>query len=336
VQPKAVLGGFFPIMKVTALASLLATTSFALTLAGCGASSSGAIASGSSLLAISPRAADPTLGLLSTDATSKGILFVANGRSNAVDIYDKNPPNALLGEITKGIVGPNGMAVDTAGDLFVANVDNQTVTEYPPGSTKPSRTYTKGFNGKLLTNPLNVAVGNDGTLYLVNYTFVGNGSEVLEYPSHSLNPSLRISMPGGAEGLALDHHNNLYVSYNGARGGQILKFAPHSTSGKDLGILFGFAGGLAFDGNENLLVCDQTAPAIYVFPPGATKPSKTITGGFSDPYHIAFGQHFARLYVADSAGHDVLIYRYPAATIAAKIHRQFTAYGVALNPPAPL
>jgi hypothetical protein len=323
-------------MKVAALVSLLATTTFALTFAGCSASSPGGAPSGASLLGISTRAADPAAGLLSTGATSKGLLFVANGRNNAVDIYDKNPPNALLGKITNGIVGPNGMAVDTAGDLFVANTDNQTVTEYPPGSTKPSKTYTKGFNGKLLTNPLNVAVGNDGTLYLVNYTFVGNGSEVLEYPRHSLNPSLRISIPGGAEGLALDHKNNLYVSFNGQAGGQILKFAPHSTTGKDLGITFGFAGGLAFDGKQNLLVCDQTAPAIYVFPPGATKPSKTITGGFADPYHIAFGQHFLRLYVADSAGHDVLIYSYPAGTIAAKIHRQFTAYGVAVNPPAPL
>jgi hypothetical protein len=323
-------------MKVAALVSLFATTSFAAALAGCSASSPGAVPSSPSLLAISPRVADPTLGVLSTEATSKGILFVANGRNNAVDIYDKNPPNALLGVITKGIVGPNGMAVDAAGDLFVANTDNQTVTEYPPGSTKPSKTYTKGFNGHLLTNPLNVAVGNDGTLYLVNYTFVGNGSEVLEYPRHSLNPSLRISIPGGAEGLALDHNNNLYVSYNGQAGGQILKFAPHSTTGKDLGIVFGFAGGLAFDGKGNLVVCDQTAPAIYVFPPGATKPSKTITTGFRDPYHIAFGQHFHRLYVADSVGHDLPIYSYPAGTIVGTIHRQFTAYGVAVNPPAPL
>jgi hypothetical protein len=324
-------------MKDAALVSLLATASLALTLAGCLASSPGGGPSGASVLAISPRVADPVAGFQSTQVTSKGLLFVANGRNNAVDIYDKNPPNALLGVITNGIVGPNGMAVDTAGDLFVANTDNQTVTEYPPGSIKPSKTYTKGFNGKLLTNPLNVTVGNDGTLYLVNYFSFGNGSEVLEYPRNSMKPSIAINMSaGGAEGLALDHNNNLYVSYNGARGGQILKFAPRATTGKDLGITFGFAGGLAFDGKGNLVVCDQTAPAIYVFPPGATKPSMTITTGFRDPYHIAFGQHFHRLYVADSVGHDLPIYSYPAGMIVGTIHRQFTAYGVAVNPPSPL
>lgn len=265
--------------------------------------------------------------------TADGLLFVANGRSSIVDVYDKEAPNALLGQITDGISGPNGMVVDAAGDLFVANVDNQTVTEYPPGSTKPSKTYTNGFNQRL-TNPLNVTVGSDGTLYLVNY--IGNGSQVLEYPNGSLNPSLAIPINGGAEGLALDTSNNLYVSYNGQVSGRILKFAPGSTVGTDLGISLGFAGGLTFDGNANLVACDQTAPAIDIFPPGATNPSRVIKQGFTDPYHIAFGQHFHRLYVADSAADNLLIYSYPAGTISGKIHRKFTAYGVAVNPAAPL
>jgi hypothetical protein len=308
-------------MKFNARASLLATVSFALTLAGCSMSTPVAAPIGTSALQNS------------TQATSAGLLFVANGRSNVVEIYAKKPPNALVGEITDGISGPNGMAVDAAGNLFVANVDNQTVTKYPPGSTKPSKTYTMGFNQRL-TNPLNVAVGKDGTLYLVNY--INNGSQVLEYPRRSMTPSIAININGGAEGLALDAGNNLYVSFNGAVHAGILKFAPGSTTGTDLGISLMFAGGLAFDGRGNLVACDQTAPAIEVFPPGATKPSRTFTNGLFDPYHIAFGQHFDRLYVADSVSDNVPVLSYPDGTIIDKIRRKFTAYGVAVNPAAPL
>lgn len=322
-------------MKVSVTPSLIATATAALALASC-SSSPVAMPSGANTAETSRSSSDFVWAGQYTDAASKGLLFVANGRNNAVDIYDKNPPNALLGKITDGIVGPNGMAVDASGNLFVANVDNQTVTVYPPHSRKPSRTYTNGFRHQRLTNPLNVAIGKDGTLYLVNYFTIGNGSQVLEYPRNSMNPTIAINMSGGAEGLALDAKNNLYVSENEQAGGRILKFAPGSTTGKDLGIALSFAGGLTFDGSGNLVACDQTAPAVYVFPPGATKPSKTITGGFVDPYHIAFGPFFHRLYLADSAGHDVFIYSYPAGAVVGKIHRQFTAYGVAVNPPAPL
>jgi hypothetical protein len=312
-----------PFMK-SAVVSLVAISFLALALSACSMSSSVPRSTGGTSLTQSRSLAR---------ATSDNLLFVANGRSSIVDIYDKEAPNAHLGQITDGLSGPNGMVVDAAGDLFVANVDNQTVTEYPPGSTKPSRTYTKGFNQRL-TNPLNVTVGTDGTLYLVNY--IGNGSQVLEYPSGSVKPSLAIAVNGGAEGLALDTSNNLFVSYNGQAGGRILKFAPGSTTGTDLGISLGFAGGLAFDGNANLVACDQTAPAIDIFPPGATKPSRTITHGLRDPYHIAFGQHFHRLYVADSVADNLPIFSYPAGTILSEIHRKFTAYGVAVNPAAPL
>jgi sugar lactone lactonase YvrE len=225
------------------------------------------------------------------------------------------------------------MVVDAAGNLFVANVDNQTVTVYPPGSMTPSKTYARGFK-KRLTNPLTVAVGADGTMYLVNYTLTGQGSELLEYPPGKMSATVSIPLNGGGEGLALDTSNNLYVSYNGSAGGRILKFAPGSKTGQDLGISLGFAGCIALDKNLNLLACDQTAPAVDVFPPGATKPSKVITQGFASPYAIAFGRYFQRLYLADNAGHDVSVYSYPDGALIGQIHRTFTAYGVAVSPAA--
>lgn len=341
-QPLTTVWSYIAV-KYTALVSFFITGSLAITFSACSTSPSTAVRGGSSLMeqpsavvqsvnaayAHNATSGDVTGG----DATGGGTLFVANGRASSVDIYEKNSPHHLLGQITSGIAGPNAMAVDTTGNLFVSNVDNQTVAVYPPGSMTPSRIYTRGLHQRL-TNPLTVAVGQDGTMYLVNYTHIGMQSEVLVYPPNQMTPSKSIPINGGADGLALDPSKNLYVSYNSQAGGRVLKFAPGSKSGQDLGISVGFAGGLAFDKSLDLLVCDQTAPAIDVFPPGATQPSKVISQGFTDPYGIAFGRYFQRLYVADSAGNNVLIFSYPDGALVGQIHRTFTAFGIAVSPAA--
>lgn len=315
--------------SIGSLASLFGVGTLAVALSSCSPASSAAVPGAASALSASRStaaiAASPQAG------PPDGLLFVAAGRSNVVQIYKKNLPNALVGQITAGLHGPNGMVVDPAGNLFVANTDVPVVTEYPPGVTTPSVIYRKG-----LTNPLNVTLGADGTLYVVNYYAIGHGSAIIEYPPHSLNPSFTIRFPGGFEGLALDRKNNLYASYNGGPGGRVLKFAPGSKQATDLGISIGFAGGIAFDGNGNLAVCDQTGSTIGIYPPGAIHPSKVIANGAASPYHIAFGKDFKRLYVADNVGKAVLIYSYPDAAIIGRIQRATTAYGVAVNPSAPV
>src|SRR5262249_2574045 len=138
--------------------ALLVAAAYTVALWGCSLSPPVVQRGGSDLPAGIPHSAPGSNKAISPGMQTTNLLFVANRPSEPVEIYDKRPPYTLLGRITAGIRGPNGMAIDSAGDLFVANVDNQTVTEYPPGSFTPSRTYRRGDNQRL-TNPLNVAVG---------------------------------------------------------------------------------------------------------------------------------------------------------------------------------
>ncbi|MEO6990478.1 MAG: hypothetical protein ABI202_03085 [Candidatus Baltobacteraceae bacterium] len=309
------------------------------TLAGCGVglqSSGGALFAGGGAEGRQTDSSIARTAAFEQTKVPKGLLFVTiaprplHHLTSAVKIFDKNPPNALVGQITTGLSSPIGMAVDLAGDLFVANAAVPTIVEYPPGATKPSVTYRKD-----LTNPGIVAIGTDGTLYATNYYSIGNGSALIEYPPHDTKPSFKVRFTGLLAGLTLDSKNNLYVGYNGPTGGRILRFVPGSKVGEDLGIAIGFVGGLAFDAAGDLVVCDQTAPAIDVFPPGATQPSQRITAGLSDPSAIAFGHDYRRLYVADSAAGNVLDYAYPEGTIVTQFNLG-AAFGVALSPPAPM
>src|SRR5580700_1921729 len=63
-------------------------------------------------------------GWLSSQARTAQILYVANSTSQTITMYDaaaKQADPRVIGVIIDGVVNPTAMAVDGAGDLFVAN-----------------------------------------------------------------------------------------------------------------------------------------------------------------------------------------------------------------------
>jgi 6-phosphogluconolactonase (cycloisomerase 2 family) len=217
--------------------------------------------------------------------------------------------------ITKGIMNPQGLAVDYSRQLYVANQGTANdVTVYPPGKSKPSITYQSQY----FSGPDAVAIGKDGTVYVSNYS---NGT-VVEFPPGQQTPSLTITLPGttqsepdGPQGLALDASNNLYVSYNGYfSGGYVEKYPPGSTSGTDTGIALNNVGGISIDNLGDIVLVDRGNSVVDVFPPGSTTPSQTI-GGFYSPNQLAFVRGFKKLVVTDEGAHQIDVVSYPAGTL---------------------
>ena len=271
-------------------------------------------------------------GWLSPAAKSgKHLVYVSDFLKNAVEIYDASGSNqSPIGEITDGISGPEGCSVDRKGDLFVTNATNFTVTMYPRGSTSYTLLYT-GF-----AYPTNVAVGADGMVYVVDLV----GKKVVEFPRGKTRSkrTISISYPQGA---ALDAANNLYVSHNtganGAGPGDVEEYAPGSTTGTSLHLPVVWSAGDAVDRQGDVVVADQGSgignAAVYVFPPGSTTPSLTITQGIEDPFRIALDKRFRHLYVADPEVAAVLVYQYPSGKYANTISTGLSsAYGVAVFP----
>jgi sugar lactone lactonase YvrE len=275
--------------------------------------------------------ANSAAGWMSRAAASKQLVYISSSTGNAVYIYPKdvapgaNP--APIGEITDGIKSPSGSFVDRHGDLFVANNANFTVTMYPRGSTSWSLRYT-GF-----AYPNNVTVSPKGLVYIADFT----GDKVVEFPKGSTRSKLTIQIGYPPHGVALDAHGNVYVSYNtGAHGegpGAVNEYAPGSTNGTNLDLPIGWAAGDVIDGSGDLLVCDQSNAAVYVFPPGSTSPSQTITQGLSDPVNVAFDASFKHLYVEDAVVDGVLVYDYPSGTYLTTLNNGATGIdGIALYP----
>jgi hypothetical protein len=278
-----------------------------------------------------PQPAHRAGGWLSPAARlGKHLIYVSDFTKNVVQIYPAKGSNPNpIGQITDGISGPEGSFVDEHGNLFVANVTNYTVTMYPRASTTWKLRYT-GF-----AYPIDVTVGRDGMVYVVDLV----GQKVVEFPKGKTRSKRTIAVTY-PHGVALDPQNDLYVSYDtgahGAGPGQVNEYAPGSTKGTSLGLPIVWAAGDAVDGASDVVVADQGSgsnAAVYVFPPGSTKPSHTINQGMQDPFQIALDRPFKHLYVADPSVNALLVYDFPAGTLVNTITNGLSSvYGVAIAP----
>lgn len=233
-----------------------ATIAFAFGAAGC---------SGPATQPIAPSLSQPAvLGMTAgrpVPTATKNYIYVGDAYAQAVWIFPAGPSNPNpVGSITTGVSGPQGVAVDASGNLYVANPSRNDVTVYPPGSSSPSLTLSQN-----LTSPTAVAVDAKGNVWVSNQLGSNQGS-VVEFPPGKSSPSTVISGLNPL-GVAVDGARNLYVAnYNASK---------------------------AF---------------VSVYPPGATKPSKSF--GASDllePLGVIVGPS-GDVYVADFYYNKVFIY----------------------------
>jgi hypothetical protein len=256
----------------------------------------------------SPTSSPTTERSASTSAgADKGAsyLYVGNPGSRSggeIDIFLRDEPSkGIIDRIRIGVFAPDGIFVDSHGNLYVTNghmSGRESVEVYAKGGHKPIRFYT----GALCA--FDVIAADDGTVYIADACGGPHTrGRVLVYPPGITKPS-RSFFPGGTPYcLTLDAKNNLYVGYNsvGSYAGQVKRYRPGAKDGVDLILpnTVHFLTSVAVDEHGALLVANEVGGAIDVFTGKDQPPSRVIKTGQSHPFMFAFDRRENTIYVTN-------------------------------------
>ncbi len=259
--------------------------------------------------------------------------FVSDAGNSLFEL--KNATYGLVGTITAGLNGSDGVWVDKKGNVYVANFGNASVTEYKKGHGAPTCTYSSG-----LVDPINVTGDNAGNVYVVDFNLFQTPGHVDKFAQCKNSIVKEYDVDSGPEGAAIDASGNIFVSYLGPDGGDFLEFKGGSMTPTQLGATVGGAGGLIIDKKGVLVADDQNGSVDLIAPPYST--ATPFATGLLDPFHLALNKAETRLFSANSDAFGstvgtVTVYAYPSGTLLRTITEADGidgAYGVGESPNA--
>jgi DNA-binding beta-propeller fold protein YncE len=271
--------------------------------------------------------------LFSNSAHAAGGLAVDGAGNLFVANYSsqrifKFTPEGKKSTFASGI-GPDKMAVDGAGNLFVADDSSQRIFKFTPEGKKSTFASGTPVSGTAVY----LALDGAGDLFVA-----WGGESILKFTPDGKNSTFA---SGGNHGdMAVDGAGNLFVvEFARGAGSSILKFTPDGkkstfatgVSAQDYGVEI-----LGFDHDGNLFVGlyvpdpDVSYYSILKFTPDGTK--STFASGLTDPVDPIFDDK-GNLFVGDKVSDSVLKFTPDGkkSTIATGIRLNGMALGAAGN-----
>lgn len=190
-----------------------------------------------------------------------------------------------------GLTGPEGVAVDASGNVYVTNIDNERVMKLSAGSTH--QTVLPFTN---LKEPYGLAVDTDGSVYIADT----DNDRVVKLPAGSEDQTV-LSFTGlkRPQGLAVDGSGNVYVADTGNN--RVLKLAAGSPAQTELPFSdLERPKGVAVDGSGNVYVADTGNNRVLKLAPGAAGQTVMSFTSLKDPSGLA-ADAAGSVYVTDGS-----------------------------------
>lgn len=166
-------------------------------------------------------------------------------------------PNGIQSIFASGLSSPMALAFDNAGNLFVSDSEAGAIYKYTPSGARS--TFATG-----LFEPFQFAFNQAGDLFSVGQDPSGSGL-IYEFTTAGARTTFATVPNEGLEGLAFDSAGNLFAA-GGGSAGYIFKFSPEGRSSTFASGLF-YPLSLAFNSSGDLFVSQIGEPYIERFTP---------------------------------------------------------------------
>ena len=197
---------------------------------------------------------------------------------------------------------PNGTAVDTAGNIYVADSGNNVIRQIAPSGSVTTIAGQAGLSGSKDGNGINaqfgqlygLAIDSSNNLYATDFT--NNSVRKLVYSGATWTVSTLVSSSAGLNGptgIAIDSNGNIYIADSGNgvirkinSTGNLSIFAGSigsvgANNGTGSNANFGYPVGIATDSSGNIYVTDSSADMIRKITPSAIV--STVAGSYGAP-----------------------------------------------------
>jgi hypothetical protein len=289
--------------------------------------------------ATASHASRPGGGWFSPAARHQALLYGSSYDGGFINIYPLRGKNQnVVGQLTSGLVSPQGMMVDRHQRLWVANTNANNIIAFKRNTTEPFKTLSDpGYY------PVTVAVAADGTVYAGNVVSLsGPPGNVAVYAHGSTTPTETLTYSGFelVLGLGVDAKGDLFVSYVPQSGPPALvEFPKGSKVAQQMPTSDETDGDIIFDRADDLVMEDgQGSLGVWPSPWGGA-PARTVPAFGNEP---TFDRAENRVWVAlaNLSTPEILGYDYTTGALVDTITNGFTPqsaipYGVAIDPSAP-
>ncbi len=284
---------------------------------------------------------------MSPDAAAKPLVFVSDLDEGVVNIYLQRGKNKMVGQITN-LNAPQGIATDTARNLYIVEVNNLDVSVYAPPYTKGAK-LTLTDPGYI---PVDVAVSRHGVVGVANqcsYPSCGTGSVTL-YAKNSTTACATVTDATNfarVRYVAFDAAGDLFIEGNdsSSRSRIVVGEITGGCKAKKMKLLtttntLEWGGGVQIDKTDRIALLDYDSSAgftIFTYNQpikgslGSSVSTTTLTGS-QTPEGFAFLASGANLYTVDPGIPGSNEYGYPAGGSPEKTISGFQfPYGVAVT-----
>jgi hypothetical protein len=207
--------------------------------------------------------------ILSGFSTPGPVTVAANGNVYLADktgVYEVPAVGTGWGSkivLSSAVSAPQGMAIDSKGNLFVADTGHSQILEFGNDNDAPGATAETvvSIPGQTLSSPTGIAVDANGNLFIAN----SGGSNILLLAPGATAATVVAGSLTGLTGLSLDPAGNLYYSLSSGTIGIVYSPTVTPTAATLYSSGLTTPAGIALDGNSNLFVADSGAGDVVEY-----------------------------------------------------------------------